>query len=50
MESFAHHCYIDLFAGCGGISLGLHNEGWRGVFAIEKSKMAFKTLKHNLID
>jgi DNA (cytosine-5)-methyltransferase 1 len=50
MESFPHPNYIDLFAGCGGISLGLYNAGWRGVFALEKSKMAFVTLKHNLID
>jgi DNA (cytosine-5)-methyltransferase 1 len=42
--------YIDLFAGCGGLSLGLHNAGWKGVFAIEKSPDAFATLKHNLID
>ncbi len=42
--------YIDLFAGCGGLSLGLHNAGWKGLFAIEKSHDAFKTLKHNLID
>jgi len=42
--------YIDLFAGCGGLSLGLHNAGWKGIFAIEKSFDAFKTLKHNLID
>ncbi len=42
--------YIDLFAGCGGLSLGLHNAGWKGMFAIEKSPDAFKTLKHNLID
>ncbi len=42
--------YIDLFAGCGGLSLGLHNAGWNGLFAIEKSLDAFKTLKHNLID
>lgn len=42
--------YIDLFAGCGGLSLGLYNAGWKGVFAIEKSPDAFKTLKHNLID
>ena len=41
--------YIDLFAGCGGLSLGLHNAGWRGLFAIEKSPDAFETLKHNLI-
>jgi DNA (cytosine-5)-methyltransferase 1 len=42
--------YIDLFAGCGGLSLGLHNAGWKGVFAIEKNADAFKTLKYNLID
>ena len=42
--------YIDLFAGCGGLSLGLHNAGWKGMFAIEKSPLAFKTLEHNLID
>ena len=43
--------YIDLFAGCGGLSLGLYNSGeWKGKFAIEKSKDAFETLKYNLID
>lgn len=42
--------YIDLFAGCGGLSLGLHNAGWKGVFAIEKSPFAFETLEHNLIN
>ncbi len=41
--------YIDLFAGCGGLSLGLVNAGWKGLFAIEKSEHAFKTLEHNLI-
>lgn len=42
--------YIDLFSGCGGLALGLHKAGWRGLFAIEKSEDAFETLKHNLID
>lgn len=43
--------YIDLFAGCGGLSLGLYNSGhWKGQFAVEKSPDAFKTLEHNLID
>lgn len=42
--------YIDLFAGCGGLSLGLYNAGWKGLFAIEKSPDAFQTLKYNLID
>lgn len=41
---------IDIFSGCGGLSLGLHNAGWNGLFAIEKSPQAFATLKHNLID
>ena len=42
--------YIDLFAGCGGLSLGLHNAGWKGLFAIEKSPDAFETLQYNLIE
>ena len=42
--------YIDLFAGSGGLSLGLHNAGLEGLFAIERNKDAFKTLKFNLID
>lgn len=41
--------YIDIFAGCGGLSLGLCNAGLTGVFAIEKNKDAFSTLNHNLI-
>jgi len=42
--------YIDIFAGCGGMSLGLCNAGWEGLFAVEKDKMAFETLKYNLIN
>lgn len=43
--------YIDLFAGCGGLSLGLYNTGlWEGKFAIEKSTDAFETLQYNLIE
>jgi DNA (cytosine-5)-methyltransferase 1 len=41
--------YIDLFSGCGGLALGLHKAGWKGLFAIEKSKDAFETLKYNQI-
>lgn len=41
--------YIDLFAGCGGLSLGLYLSGWNGLFAIEKNKDAFSTLEYNLI-
>ena len=40
--------FIDLFAGCGGLSLGLSKAGWRGLFAVEKNKDAFSTLRHNL--
>ena len=42
--------YIDLFAGAGGLSLGLHKAGLTGVFAVERNKDAFETLKYNLID
>ncbi|MBR5038423.1 MAG: DNA cytosine methyltransferase [Prevotella sp.] len=41
---------IDLFAGCGGLSLGLYQAGWNGVFAVEKNPCAFETLRYNLID
>jgi DNA (cytosine-5)-methyltransferase 1 len=42
--------YIDLFAGCGGLSVGLHKARWNGLFAVEKNPDAFNTLKTNLID
>ena len=42
--------YIDIFAGCGGLSTGLFNAGWHGLFAVEKNADAFSTLKFNLID
>ena len=42
--------YVDIFSGCGGMSWGLHKAGFKGIFAIEKSEMAFETLKFNLID
>jgi DNA (cytosine-5)-methyltransferase 1 len=49
------HCsgkpvFIDAFAGCGGLSLGLMRAGWQGLFAIEKDAFAYATLKTNLID
>lgn len=42
--------YIDLFAGCGGLSTGLHLAGWKGLFAVERNASAFSTLKANLIE
>jgi DNA (cytosine-5)-methyltransferase 1 len=42
--------YVDLFSGCGGLSLGLAKAGWDGLFAIEKDAMAFETLQKNLIN
>lgn len=41
--------YIDLFAGCGGLSLGLQKAGLTGLFAVEKNEDAFSTLRQNLI-
>lgn len=49
MENYTY-TYIDLFAGCGGLSLGFYNSGWKGLFAIEKSTDAFQTLEYNLIN
>ena len=50
MANANKYTVIDIFSGCGGLSLGLHNAGWKGLFAIEKSPHAFSTLKYNLID
>tara|TARA_R110002051_G_scaffold34065_1_gene75907 strand:- start:5784 stop:7004 length:1221 start_codon:yes stop_codon:yes gene_type:complete len=45
----AKNTFIDLFAGCGGLSLGLCEAGWEGVFAVEKSPDAFETFRHNFV-
>ncbi|ROL66126.1 DNA (cytosine-5-)-methyltransferase [Pseudomonas chlororaphis] len=42
--------FADLFAGCGGLSLGLSLAGLNGVFAVERDKMAFSTLSANLLE
>lgn len=41
--------YIDLFAGCGGFSLGLERAGFSLALAVEKSAMAAETYYHNII-
>jgi len=41
--------FVDLFAGCGGLSLGLAQAGLRGLFAIERDKLAFSTFEANFL-
>lgn len=50
MKKGIRYTVIDLFAGCGGLSLGLYQAGWNGLFAIEKNPNAFETLRYNLIE
>src|ERR1700761_2344545 len=49
-ESRQKPTFIDLFSGCGGISLGLTAAGFEGLFAIEKAAEAFSTFKAKLLD
>jgi DNA (cytosine-5)-methyltransferase 1 len=42
--------YIELFAGCGGLSLGLESAGFDLLFANELSPMASETFAYNLLD
>jgi len=42
--------FVDAFAGCGGLSLGLKRAGWKGLFAIERDRFAFETLSTNFPD
>lgn len=41
--------YIELFAGCGGMSLGIESAGFKRIFANELSPMAATTYSYNLI-
>jgi len=41
--------FVDAFSGCGGLSLGLMQAGWQGLFAIEKDNLAFSTLEANFL-
>ena len=41
--------YVDLFAGCGGCSLGLSSLGFRRLSSNEVSPMASETFSHNLL-
>jgi DNA (cytosine-5)-methyltransferase 1 len=41
--------FVDAFAGCGGLSLGLLQSGIEGVFAIEHDGFAFSTFSSNFL-
>ena len=41
--------FVDLFSGCGGLSLGLSMAGLEGQFAVEKDPMAFSTFADNFL-
>jgi DNA (cytosine-5)-methyltransferase 1 len=42
--------FVDLFAGCGGLSLGLSWSGAQGLFAVERDRMAFETFRANFLE
>lgn len=41
--------FVDAFAGCGGLSLGLKRAGWECLIAIEKDPFAFETYQANFL-
>lgn len=41
--------FVDLFSGCGGLSLGLAMAGLEGQFAVERDAMAFETFSANFM-
>ncbi|WP_420557643.1 DNA cytosine methyltransferase [Roseovarius sp.] len=45
----AYTC-VDLFCGCGGLSLGLRSAGYEVKLSVEKSAMAAETYYHNFIE
>ena len=42
--------FVDAFAGCGGLSLGLFQAGMKGRFAIEHDRFAFETLNAERVE
>jgi len=42
--------FVDLFAGAGGLSLGLHSAGFRPLLAVESSPLAAETYFRNFIE
>ena len=41
---------VDLFAGCGGLSIGFHKEGFRSLGFVEWDAASIRTLKKNFAD
>ena len=39
---------LDLFCGCGGLSLGFKREGFNVLGGLDNDETALKTYKHNL--
>ena len=50
LEKSSGGTFIDLFAGCGGLTLGLLDAGWKGLFGIEVQADAFATYAANFIE
>ena len=50
MNDVSKYKVIDLFSGCGGLSLGLEMAGFSLELAVEKSPMAAETYYHNFIN
>lgn len=46
----ARQTFVDLFSGCGGLSLGLCQAGWSGLFAVERATDAFETFRENFLE
>jgi DNA (cytosine-5)-methyltransferase 1 len=49
-EPAPQRTFIDLFSGCGGLSLGMTDAGFCGLFAVEKAADAFLTFRSNLLE
>lgn len=50
MNDVSKYKVVDLFSGCGGLSLGLEMAGFSLELAVEKSPMAAETYYHNFIN
>lgn len=49
VENMKPRTFVDVFSGCGGLSLGLTTAGLEGIFAIERDAMAFQTFEANFL-